>query len=150
MAKKTKEDLRSHWSHSLDDIEYVHNSPLHFHGKEWGISFKKCQGHMPAICKTDIPAWAPKIWHPNYTFQILFLCSSLQVIGWILQLTDKYEVSTFSHQDPCTPIKKSRDVWILQINIYPMNHKSIALKMRIVYEEFLKFNKWQKKTDMVW
>ena len=36
--------------------------------------------------------------------------------------------------------KKSRDIWILQMDMYPMNHKSIVNKMKTVYELFLKFS----------
>ena len=37
--------------------------------------------------------------------------------------------------------KELRDVWIFQINIYPINYKSIEHRMKTVYDEFLKFSK---------
>ena len=42
MAKKQKSDLRSHSSHSLSDIEYLHINLLYFHDEEGGVLFQQC------------------------------------------------------------------------------------------------------------
>ena len=47
--------------------------------------------------------------------------------------------------------KKSRDIWILQMDMYPMNHKSIVNKMKTVYELFLKFSEtYRDKWKQIW
>lgn len=47
--------------------------------------------------------------------------------------------------------KKSRDIWILQMDMYPMNHKSIVNKMKTVYELFLKFSEtYHDKRKQIW
>ena len=66
--------------------------------------------------------------------------TGVKIVGWIILLTEKYEVSKLLRREGNASIEL-RDVWILQTNIYPMNHKSIAHKTQRVYEEFLKFNK---------